>query len=63
MLIATSAFFACMHVSPVVNSWLVYFAVGMIFGIAYLKGGFVCSSLAHFSYNMFAVLMSVNLTH
>ena len=63
MLIATSAFFACMHVSPMVNSWLVYFAVGMIFGIAYLKGGFVGSSLAHFSYNMFAVLMSVNLTH
>lgn len=63
MLIVTSAFFACMHVSPMVNSWMVYFAVGMIFGFAYLKGGFVCSSLAHFSYNMFAVLMSVNLTH
>ena len=62
MLIATSAFFACMHVSPMVNGWLVYFAVGMIFGFAYLKGGFVCSSLTHFLYNMFAVLMSVNLT-
>lgn len=63
MLIATSVFFACMHVSPMVNGWLVYFAVGMIFGFAYLKGGFVCSSLVHFSYNMFAVLISANLVH
>lgn len=63
VLIATSAFFATMHVSPEVNGWVTYFAVGMIFGFAYLKGGFVGSSLAHFAYNFLAVLMSANLTH